>query len=165
MSDHLDISIREFEQSDLPAVKALVDRTIDVCYTGAYCPEAIQFFKDWHSDQKILNDASRGHIIVLEMNGRVVGTGTLVGDEIKRVFVEPSLQKRGLGRIIMRRLEDKAAAVGIGSVRLDASLPSKKFYDSLGYITLERTFLEVADGKRLDYYKMGKHLSHGCQGQ
>jgi hypothetical protein len=40
-------------------------------------------------------------------------------------------------------------------------LPSKRFYDSLGYITLEETFLEVENGKRLDYYKMQKSLIQG----
>jgi predicted GNAT family N-acyltransferase len=75
-----------------------------------------------------------------------------------RVFVEPALQKRGLGKLIMQKLEEKALSSAISIVKLDASLPSKKFYDSLGYVTLEETFLEVENGKKLDYYKMEKSL-------
>lgn len=75
-----------------------------------------------------------------------------------RVFVEPAFQKRGFGKLIMQKLEEKALSEGISVVKLDASLPSKKFYDSLGYVTLEETFLEVENNKRLDYYKMEKSL-------
>ena len=75
-----------------------------------------------------------------------------------RVFVEPAFQKRGFGKLIMQKLEEKAISQGIKIVKLDASLPSKKFYDSLGYVTLEKTFLEVENGKKLDYYKMEKSL-------
>lgn len=152
------LSVREFEGSDLPAIKALVDRTIDVCYVGFYPREAVQFFKDWHCNDRIVTDAAEGHTVVIEQDGQVIGTGTIVGDEIKRVFVDPAFQKRGFGRLIMRELEDRAISAGIGAVKLDASLPSKEFYDSLGYVTLEKTFLEVENNKRLDFYKMEKAL-------
>jgi len=153
------LSIREFKSDDLPAIKALVNQTIDICYVGVYPREAMQFFKDWHSNDRILADAEEGCTVVLEQDGQVIGTGTVAGNEIKRVFVGPVFQKRGLGRLIMQVLEDHAVSAGIGVVKLDASLPSKKFYDSLGYIMLEETFLEVENNKRLDYYRMEKRLT------
>lgn len=153
------LSIRDFKSSDLPTIKALVDQTIDVCYVGVYPREAVQFFKDWHSNDRILADAEKGYTVVLEQDGQVIGTGTVVGNEIKRVFVGPAFQKRGLGRLIMQVLEDHAVSAGIGVVKLDASLPSKKFYDSLGCVMLEETFLEVENNKRLDYYRMEKRLT------
>jgi GNAT superfamily N-acetyltransferase len=152
------MKIREFKKNDLAAVKGLVDKTIDICYTGIYCTEAVEFFKQWHHDDKILKNAKEGYTIILEQDGRIVGTGTVVGNEIARVFVEPASQKCGFGKIIMQKLEEKALLQGINIVKLDASLPSKKFYDLLGYVTLEETFLEVEDNKRLDYFKMQKIL-------
>ena len=76
-----------------------------------------------------------------------------------RVFVVPEFQKLGFGKLIMHNLEEKALSTAITAVTLDASLPSKRFYDSLGYVTLEETFLEVENGKKLDYYKMEKSLT------
>lgn len=153
------MKIREFRKTDLAAVKDLVNKTIDICYTGVYCAEAVQFFKDWHHDEKILKKAEDGYTIVLEQGGRIVGTGTLIYDEIVRVFVNPASQKYGFGKLIMQKLEEKAIAEGVEVVRLDASIPSKEFYDLLGYLTLEETFLEVGDNQRLDYYKMQKVLN------
>ena len=74
------MKIREFEKNDLAAVKDLVDKTIDVCYAGIYCAEAVQFFKDWHHSDKILKNAKEGYTIILEQDGRIVGTGTVVGN-------------------------------------------------------------------------------------
>ena len=151
-----DITIREFTLSDLDTVRALIQNTIDLCYSGIYPKEAVCFFKNWHCNENVIRDAKEGYTIVLERNSRIIGTGTIVGDEIKRVFVQPAFQKNGFGKVVMQKLEKKALSVGIGVVKLDASLPSKKFYDSLGYKTIEETFLEVENGKRLDYYKMQK---------
>ena len=151
-------TLREFRETDLFAVKSLVHRTIAICYPGHYCLEAVRFFANYHDEQAILQDAREGCTLVLEKTGRILGTGTLVDDEIKRVFVDPGLQKHGLGRLIMRHIEEKAASLGVGTVRLDASLPAKPFYDGLGYTTVEPAFLAVENDRHLDYFKMQKTL-------
>ncbi len=148
--------LRKFRGTDLFAVKSLVHRTIAICYSGQYCLEVVRFFINYHDEQAILRDALDGCTLVLDRSGRIFGTGTLVGDEIKRVFVEPGLQRHGLGRLIVQRLEEKAASLGVGTVRLDASLPAKAFYDNLGYVTVEATSLPVENGRRLDFFRMQK---------
>jgi GNAT superfamily N-acetyltransferase len=158
MPEQHDISVREFESTDLAAVKRLIHKTIDTCYSQVYPEEAVRFFKNWHSNDRILQDAEEGLTIVLEKTRQAIGTGTIVGDKITRVFVDPALQRRGFGKLIMRKLEDTAISSGIPVVKLDASLPSKNFYDSLGYVTLQATFLEVENGKKLDFYRMEKPL-------
>ena len=158
MSEQNHISTRAFQSSDLIAVKSLIQITIDACYPEVYPEEAVQFFKDWHCDERVLKDAKEGYTILLHKDTRIVGTGTIVDNHVKRVFVDPAFQRRGFGKLIMRKLEERAVATGIDVVKLDASLPSKTFYDSLDYITLERAFLEVENKKRLDFYRMEKAL-------
>ena len=158
MSKQDNVTIRKFENSDLDAVSGLIQNTIDICYLDVYPKEAVRFFKDWHCDESVLKDAKEGYMIVLEVDNRIIGTGTVVGDEIKRVFVELAFQKNGLGMFLMQKLEEKALSAGIDVVKLDATLLAKKFYDLLSYVTLKETFLEVENGKKLDYYKMQKSL-------
>jgi GNAT superfamily N-acetyltransferase len=93
---------------------------------------------------------------LLDKASRILGTGTVVGDEIKRVFVDPTFQRPGFGRRIVRHLEEAAALQGAKTVKLDASLPSKVFYDRLGYTTVAAAFLPVDNGRRLDFFKMQK---------
>jgi len=151
-------TLREFRGTDLFTVKSLVHRTIATCYPGQYCLEAVRFFINYHDELAILRDALDGCTLVLDLGGRIFGTGTLVGNEIKRVFVEPGLQRHGLGRLLMQRLEEKAVDEGIKTIRLDTSLPAKAFYDSLGYVTVEPAFLVVANARRLDFFRMRKTM-------
>jgi N-acetylglutamate synthase-like GNAT family acetyltransferase len=128
-----------------------------------YPKEAIKFFKEYHCDENILKGAAEGWNIVLEENNQIIGTGTIIDDHIMRVFVNPKFQKRGLGKLIMCKLEEKAISTGVSAVKLDASLPSKKFYDALGYKTCEKAYLKLENGKKLHYYKMDKVLKKASQ--
>ena len=156
MMEEAQSRIRTFRETDLMFLKSMIHRTIAICYPGPYCMEAVRFFTNYHDEQAIRRDARAGCTIVLDRAGRTIGTGTLVGDEIKRVFVDPMAQRQGAGRRIMKYLEEKARSAGVAMVRLDASLPSKAFYDKLGYVTVEKTFLPVENGRRLDFFRMQK---------
>lgn len=149
---------RKFKSSDLDTVRGLIHNTIDISYSKAYNAEAIKYFKDYHNDKNISKDAKEGYSVVLERKNKIIGTGTVTGNHIMRVFVSPKFQRQGLGKLLMQKLEKKALSAGIRTAKLDSSLPAKKFYDSLGYKTVEKTFVEVENGKKLDYYKMEKLL-------
>jgi GNAT superfamily N-acetyltransferase len=151
-------SIRVFCEADLMSLKSMIHRAIAICYPGHYGMEAVRFFMNYHDELAIRKDARDGCTIVLDRAGRTMGTGTLVGDEIKRVFVDPAAQRQGAGRRIMRDLEERARSLGVTTVRLDASLPSKAFYDKLGYATVERTFLPLENDRRLEFFKMQRSL-------
>jgi putative acetyltransferase len=56
--------------------------------------------------------------------------------EVKRLYVRPDQRKRGIGRHLMARLEDRARELGARSVRLETGnrqLAAIKFYESIGY--------------------------------
>jgi len=158
MSGQDNTGLRDFRPTDLKDVRDLVHRTIDVSYPAAYSPEAIQFFKAFHSDERILEDAREGCSVVVELDGRIVATGTLTGSHVYRVFVEPALQGLGYGKTIMRHLEERARSSGIDAVQLDASVVSRQFYETLGYQVLHDASIEVANGKTLDFHEMEKAL-------
>jgi GNAT superfamily N-acetyltransferase len=158
------VCLREYRPCDLNSVKGLIHGTIDDCYPPVYPAEAVLFFKAYHSDEAIAARTSQGHTVVLEQHGRIVGTGTLGNDHVSAVFVERSFQGKGLGRRLMRHLEAKARSVGVSCVTLDASLPSKRFYDSLGYFVIDEAVLPVANGKSLRFYRMRKPLDSNPKG-
>ncbi|MDR7666029.1 GNAT family N-acetyltransferase [Methanosarcina sp. Z-7115] len=83
----------------------------------------------------IFNDIFEGHCLILACRQELIGTGTLLGSNVRRVFVKPEYQKMGLGKRIMDRLEEKAVENGVRIMDLDASLVAYPFYRSLGYKT------------------------------
>jgi GNAT superfamily N-acetyltransferase len=149
---------RLFIPSDLPALHALIDYTIGVSYAAVYPPRAIQHFRHHHTKQKILAEAGRGQTLVIEDSGQLIATGTLLGDEIKRLFTHPERQGQGLGRTIMGELEARAGASGLIVLNLHSSLPAKEFYLSLGFALEGEASAPVGEGQELRYYVMSKDL-------
>ena len=137
-------------------MKRLTYKTIEVSYSDVYPEEAIEYFKDYHSEEYILNDARDGYTIILDFSGKIIGTGTLLGTNIRQVFIDPSYQYRGFGKLVMHKLEEQAFANEICILDLSASLVSKRFYDSLGYVTQKEDYIPVRNKQKLIYYAMVK---------
>jgi len=159
MINNREIIMRKFELKDIEPVYSLIVDTLDKSYAGVYPEENIDFFKEYHNKDNILHDCDKGYTIVIEYNGRIVGTGTLTGTNIRRVFVNASFQRQGLGLIIMKELERKAFEQGIRVVDLSASLVAKKFYDRLGYNTEEEKNIDIGNNRKLHYFDMIKYIS------
>jgi GNAT superfamily N-acetyltransferase len=159
MSRLHDARIREFQESDLVPVGRLIHQTIDVCYSGIYPSRALQFFKEFHSQQNIIVRHRKGEILVVEQDGNVIATGAIVGDEIFGVFVHPEFQHHGHGGALMRESENRAKARGCTESELSVSLPSRGFYESLGYEMLEECSIDVGEGQHLDFWKAMKPLT------
>lgn len=152
------VSVRRFKLSDLESVKDVIHKTIDICYNGFYLKEVMDYFDMFHWDGNILKVARDGYTVVVEIQGKIVGTGSVIGDSVLRVFVDPAYQKQGLGKMIMNELETQAAASGVKVVQLRALAAARKFYESLGYVTVAKGLVEIDNGRHLEYYKMVKSL-------
>jgi hypothetical protein len=46
-------------------------------------------------------------------------------------------------------------------VELSVSLPSRRFYENLGYELVEACSIDVGEGQRLDFWKARKMLAGG----
>jgi len=152
------LRIREFRVSDLVPVRQLIHDTIDICYPPVYPPLAVEFFKVFHSEEEILERHRKGDILVVEEDGVLVATGSRVGNEILGVFVLPEYQGHGLGKALMVDLEKRAKAEGFAETELSVSLPSRQFYEGLGYEILETCSIDVGAGETLDFWKARKQL-------
>lgn len=153
-----EIGYRPMVISDVPEVHGLVRRTIEACYRGVYSDGAVAFFERYHDVGYLERDLHDGHCIVASLEGLLVGVGALMGGTIKRVFVEPSLQGRGIGHGLMERLHDEARRAGLQEVRLDSSLVAHRFYLGLGYQTVNVASIDLGNGDSLPYFEMVHEL-------
>ena len=152
------IQIREFDEEDLSSVYNLIQNTIDISYYKVYSKEAIEFFKAHHSLEHILDDAVKGYTIIAELESELLGTATLFGSNIRRVFVSPRYQLNGVGELLVQVLEKEASCKQLTVVDLEASISSKSFWESLGFIVREKDHIPVRNNRKLRYYKMFKTL-------
>lgn len=151
-------TIRVAGEEDLDGIYRLVHETIKESYTPYYTEGEIAYFDVYHSRDRIFEDISEGHVIVGIRDDQVIATGSLRGSNIRRVFVKPGLQGDGLGKSVMKGLENEAAKIGLDFVDLHSSLPAKKFYDSLEYKTLDHLSSQQAKWLEPAYFRMAKML-------
>ena len=158
MGGRKDANIRKFRKSDIGRLQRLIFDTIDASYSGVYLPRAVQFFKEFHAKHRIIERGRTGTMLVLEENGELVATGSIVDCEILAVFVHPKFQHGGRGKALMQDLEDEARQGGVTETELSVSLPSKRFYEGLGYEMVEERSKDVGEGQRLNFWKARKFL-------
>jgi len=158
MNEKEKILIRDYEKGDLERLKFIVHNTIKMSYTRVYPQEAIEYFLNLHSKENMEKDIPKGCTFILELKDEIIASGSIVENEIKRVFVLPEYQGRGFGKKTMSKIEGNALNNGIQKVKLCASLPSKDFYLSLGYKIIKFTHISVGKNKKLEYYDMEKYL-------
>ena len=169
---------RKANQSDFPALLALVRDTIRAIYPRYYPQGCVDYFLCWHSPERVAAAIEAGQVNVLLDGGKLVGTGSQEGNHITRVFVLPEYQGRGYGRYSLDWLEEVRAdyvllarAKGLGrgpmeeavaaeydAVRLDASLPAVRLYEHRGYHTVEHQSEETESGCVLVWDVMEKRL-------
>ena len=70
---------RKFRDIDLVSLYRMIQETIDASYSGVYPHRAVHFFKEYHSEKKIMDRSQEGEILVIEQEGSIVATGALVG--------------------------------------------------------------------------------------
>lgn len=89
--------------------------------------------------------APDGAFLIAYVDGSPIGCGGLrqhspgVG-EIKRMYVEPGARKLGIGRAILRALEQRARELGYPSLRLETGARQPEaisLYESEGYLPIE----------------------------
>ncbi|WP_024334764.1 GNAT family N-acetyltransferase [Desulfotignum balticum] len=153
--------IRPFNRTDLHTLHRMICETIEASYSGVYPPRAVGFFKEHHSERKIVERSSAGKILVLisERDDCILATGALIGSDITGVFVRHAHQRQGYGEAIMNRLEQMAKENGISKLTLSISLPSRQFYERLGYKVLDERVINVGEGEFLKYWSGEKALN------
>ena len=144
----------------LKKVYQLVHETISISYNSTYCEAAQDHFHHHHPFELICEDAKNGYVIAIQDKNSddLIGTGTLVGNYIGRVYVHPSFQKKGIGTTIMEHLEIIARSNKNKTIELDASLNSKDFYLHRGYEILKSEVTLCSNGNELPYFKMKLNL-------
>lgn len=142
---------------DAKYIYEIVQDTVKKIYPKYYLPEIVDMFCEFHNEENIREDIRNGNVYVLLENNRIIGTGTINGNHIARVYVLPDFQGKGFGTFIMNQLE---AEIGkqYDKAEIDASLPACILYYNRGYKTIEHGIWECAGGVIQVYEIMEKKL-------
>lgn len=146
--------------SDLDSVFQITHDTISEVYSHYYAEGVVEFFLGHHSREHILSDIEDGMVWLLEEKGSRIGTVTIKGNAINRLFVLPRYQFRGYGSRLMDFAEDNIAEQ-FSHVHIDSSLAAKEMYLRRGYREKKTCRIQAGNGDILIYDEMEKRIN--CQ--
>ena len=181
------ISLRPAIPGDLPALQALIPRSVRAlsrdCYTERQVESAIRHV--FGVDTQLIAD---GTYFVAEADGEVAGCGgwsrrrTLYGGDrskaanqeqgaddlldpareparIRAFFVHPNWGRRGIGTLLLAACLRAAREAGFVRLELMATLPGEALYRAAGFAVIERVAPVLPDGVTVPFVRMGRTLA------
>lgn len=145
MNTSNDILIRRFEHGDAMEVSRLIIDNLMLVNAVDYGEAAVKQLALFYSPEWILRYAQSSETYVVEVRSEIIGTATLDQERVRSVFVRIDHQRRGIGKLLMRHVEEAASRQNITRVVLLANVGAVDFYRSLGYVQGEKREIEVRD--------------------
>ncbi len=168
-------------EEDLPALRALMQRSIERLQDAFLTPEQVRAsHKVMGLDTQLIADRT---YILIEVDGRIAGCGgwswraTLYGGDdsvvarepapldpakdaakIRAMYTDPDFARRGIGRTVLTLCEDAARAAGFGRAEMMATLSGEPLYRACGYLPVEAIESAPIDGVRVPLLRMEKAL-------
>ncbi len=113
--------------------------------------------------ERLIEGNSEGEIIVVaELDGKVVGFGSIVPDkkELRAVYVSAAAGAKGVGKAILEHLESKAKELNVPELNLDSSVTAEHFYARHGYEVIRRGLHRLNSGRQMACIFMRKEIKH-----
>ena len=85
----------------------LFTKHIEEIYPKYYLQSAVDFFHNHHSIENMKKQMPNEFTLVLLDNSKIIGTGALFENEIKRFFILPEYQGKGYGKKYQCKLWNK----------------------------------------------------------
>ena len=138
----MSIEIRPARPSDAAAISRVIISALHISNARDYTPEVIRRVEQSFSVQRVAQLIATRQVLVAERDEQLLGTASLDGQVIRTVFIDPPMQGRGIGRMLMLAITRLAREQGIAELFVPSSLTAMGFYQRLGF---ERQ-REVVDG-------------------
>jgi len=174
--------MRPATHADVPALRALIDRSARALGAGDYTAAQIDgaLRGAFGVDSQLIAD---GTYFAIERDGAIVGGGgwsrrqTLFGGDsqsgrspaeldprtdaakIRAFFVDPAHARHGLGAALLARCEAEASAHGFTRFELMATLTGAKLYSRRGYVPGAPIQHELGPGLTIEFVPMTKTVA------
>lgn len=147
-------TVRRFKEKDAKEVALLIAVTLRTTNIKDYCEEYIENDIKKLSAAHLIKRASWMHFYVVCKHSVIIGCGAIGPywgreDEssLFNIFVLPQYQSKGVGRLIIKTLENDEFFLRAKRIEVPASITACKFYQKLGYTY--KNGIDVPDEEQL----------------
>lgn len=154
------VTIRAARVSDAGSMSRVHQSAVAAIPSGYYTAEELAAWSEPKSTENYERLIQSREFVVAEDDDVIVGFGVLDKQSglIEAVFVSGEAGGRGIGLLLMERLERSARELGLRSLHLNASLNAVKFYERAGYNARERSRYRLQNGVEIDCVPMTKSV-------
>ena len=124
----------------------------------------VEFFLNHHSDDNVRKGIETETVLLLDVDGIFVGTGSIHENKIGRIFVLPQFQGLNYGTFLMNELENIIAKEHSEIVLL-FSLPAYNLYVKRGYVPIKYNQIITANKDVLCFNIMEKSIKSNINGK
>lgn len=154
------MNIRRARREDCRSIVGVHAAAVEGIRTALYTTEEIQSWaipKELESYEESIRSKE---FFVAEEDGIIVGFGVLNQESavVEAVYVSPGAGRRGIGLELLKKLEERARALGLGVLRLNASLNAVPFYKRAGYVAQEESKYRLSNGVEIACVPMVKAI-------
>lgn len=132
------LTVWRFQAGDAAILSTMIRRTLrEVNYTSP--KSELDYLIPHYSPETMVELSETGHTYVLEEDGQIIGSGTVLPDgekeaEIVAAFLSPESIGEGCGRKLFETLESDELAMKATRVWLTSSDMAVEFYEHMGWV-------------------------------
>ena len=155
------IILRKFDAEDTAALVALFHDTVHTINAKDYPPEQLEAWAPAVADLKRWRSRFKSSkTIVAELDGKIVGFGSLQNDQstISLLYVHKDHQGQGIATALLKKLEKYPIKQGANAVTAEVSITARPFFEKSGY-GLVRESRKMLNGKEFINFIMEKALT------
>ena len=104
--------------------------------------------KLWNKPKETVTDDLEATSVnaFIQFNNKVIACGRLQNNgngigQIRYMAIDNAFQGQGLGKLIIKKLEEEAKNIGLRVIELQARENAVEFYKASGYIVKEKSFI------------------------
>ena len=133
------MEIRLFKREDATETAQVIAETLKKSNNKDYCAKYIDDNIASHSADVLIERAKEGHMYVVCDKTRIIGCGAIAGywgstteSILLTIFVLPEYQRKGIGKQIIRTLEQDEYFLRANRIEIPASITAVEFYRKNG---------------------------------
>ncbi|MEZ0218654.1 GNAT family N-acetyltransferase [Tardiphaga sp. 1201_B9_N1_1] len=132
--------IRPAQAGDAADISRVIIRALRETNAKDYTPDIIARVELSFSSAAVERLIDQREVFVAEMDNRVVGTASLDGHALRTMFVLPDVQGRGIGRLLVQRIERVARERQLAILTVPATVTAEAFYARLGFTAVREAY-------------------------
>ena len=132
--------VRLAQAADAEGISRVILAALHSSNARDYPAEVIARVAGNFTAEAVLELLNRRVVLVATQDQVVVATAALDASVVRSVFVNPTLQGQGIGRLLMIEIELRAREAGVTVLSVPSSLTAEPFYSKLGFHTVRDVY-------------------------